>query len=135
EVRWVWSAAAFSIAAGNSVIDSAVGACRRSGRLSVMTVICGDCVSIRTTGMTYLLLPVTSVTMESVKLIECPRDAGQGLPRKIPAERKAQYLRGLVAAGFQHIDAVSFVSPKAVPQMADSEEVLAQLGQLEGVEI
>ncbi len=73
--------------------------------------------------------------MESVKLIECPRDAWQGLPRKIPTERKVEYLRGLVASGFRHIDAVSFVSPKAVPQMADSEEVLAQLGLLDGVEI
>jgi len=73
--------------------------------------------------------------MESVKLIECPRDAWQGLPRQIPTERKVEYLRGLVAAGFQHIDAVSFVSPKAVPQMADSEEVLARLGPLDGVEI
>src|SRR5438270_13376907 len=73
--------------------------------------------------------------MESIKLIECPRDAWQGLPRQIPTERKAEYLRGLIAAGFRHIDAVSFVSPKAVPQMADSEEVLAQLGPLEGVEI
>src|SRR3984893_19495546 len=73
--------------------------------------------------------------MESVKLIECPRDAWQGLPRQIPTERKAEYMRALVAAGFRHIDAVSFVSPKAVPQMADSEEVLAQLGPLDGVEI
>jgi hydroxymethylglutaryl-CoA lyase len=73
--------------------------------------------------------------MESVKLIECPRDAWQGLARHIPTERKVEYLRALVAAGFRHIDAVSFVSPKAVPQMADSEEVLAQLGRLEGVEI
>jgi hydroxymethylglutaryl-CoA lyase len=73
--------------------------------------------------------------MESVKLIECPRDAWQGLPRQIPTERKAEYLRGLIAAGFRHIDAVSFVSPKAVPQMADSEEVLAQLGPVDGVEI
>jgi hydroxymethylglutaryl-CoA lyase len=73
--------------------------------------------------------------MESVKLIECPRDAWQGLPRQIPTERKVEYLRGLVAAGFRHIDAASFVSPKAVPQMADSEEVLAQLGSLDGVEI
>jgi len=73
--------------------------------------------------------------MESVKLIECPRDAWQGLPRQIPTERKAEYLRGLIAAGFRHIDAVSFVSPKAVPQMADSEEVLAQLGPTDGVEI
>jgi hydroxymethylglutaryl-CoA lyase len=73
--------------------------------------------------------------MESVKLIECPRDAWQGLPRQIPAKRKAGYLRSLIAAGFRHIDAASFVSPKAVPQMADSEEVLAQLGPLNGVEI
>src|SRR5438874_4032952 len=73
--------------------------------------------------------------MESVKLIECPRDAWQGVRLQIPTERKVEYLRGLVAAGFRHIDAVSFVSPKTVPQMADSEEVLAQLGQLEGVEI
>ena len=81
------------------------------------------------------MLSVTPVTMESVKLIECPRDAWQGLPRQIPTERKVEYLRELVAAGFRHIDAVSFVSPKAVPQMADSEEVLEQLGTLDGVEI
>jgi hydroxymethylglutaryl-CoA lyase len=81
------------------------------------------------------MLSVTSVTMESVKLIECPRDAWQGLPRQIPTERKVEYLRALVAAGFRHIDAVSFVSPKAVPQMADSEAVLEQLGKLDGVEI
>jgi len=73
--------------------------------------------------------------MESVKLIECPRDAWQGLPRNIPTERKVEYLRALIAAGFRHIDAVSFVSPKAVPQMADSEEVLAQLGPQQGAEI
>ena len=73
--------------------------------------------------------------MESVKLIECPRDAWQGLPQQIPTERKVEYLRALIAAGFKHIDAVSFVSPKAVPQMADSEQVLAQLGRTEGVEI
>ena len=73
--------------------------------------------------------------MESVKLIECPRDAWQGLPRQIPTARKVEYLRALVAAGFRHLDAVSFVSPKAVPQMADSETVLEQLGELEGVEI
>jgi hydroxymethylglutaryl-CoA lyase len=73
--------------------------------------------------------------MESVKLIECPRDAWQGLPRFIPTERKVEYLRGLIAAGFRHLDAVSFVSPKAVPQMADSEQVLAQLGSSDEVEI
>src|SRR5204862_1181091 len=56
-------------------------------------------------------------------------------PRQILTEQKAEYLRRLIAAGFRHIDAVSFVSPKAVPQMADSEEVLAQLGATDGVEI
>ncbi len=73
--------------------------------------------------------------MESIKLIECPPDAWQGLPRHIPTERKVEYLRALVAAGFRHIDAVSFVSPKMVPQMADSEQVLAELGVAQGVEI
>ena len=68
-------------------------------------------------------------------MIECPRDAWQGLKRQIPTRRKVEYLRGLVAAGFQHIDAVSFVSPKAVPQMADSEQVLEELGPLKDVEI
>src|SRR5437879_4848401 len=65
---------------------------------------------------------------DAVKLIECPRDAWQGLERQIPTEVKVQYLRALIGAGFKHIDAVSFVSPKAVPQMADSEKVLAELG-------
>jgi hydroxymethylglutaryl-CoA lyase len=60
-----------------------------------------------------------------VKIIECPRDAWQGLPLTIPNEIKADYLRALVTAGFRHLDAVSFVSAKAVPQMADSEQVLA----------
>lgn len=73
--------------------------------------------------------------MESVKIIECPRDAWQGLKCQIPTQRKVEYLRALGAAGFRHIDAVSFVSPKAVPQMADSEKVLEQLGPLENVEI
>ena len=81
------------------------------------------------------MLSVTPVTMESVKLIECPRDAWQGLPRQIPTARKVEYLRALVAAGFRHIDAVSFVSSKFVPQMADSEAVLEQLDGLDAVEI
>ena len=72
---------------------------------------------------------------DAVTLIECPRDAWQGLSRQIPTELKTRYLRTLIDAGFKHIDAVSFVSPKAVPQMADSEEVLAQLGSSDGVEI
>lgn len=65
--------------------------------------------------------------MEVVKLIECPRDAWQGLPEVIPAETKAACLRALIDAGFKHIDAVSFVSPKHVKQMADSEEVMKLL--------
>ncbi len=73
--------------------------------------------------------------MTAVKIIECPRDAWQGLPRPIPAEVKADYLRTLVAAGFRHIDAVSFVSPQAVPQMADAEQVLAYLDPPDDVEI
>jgi len=73
---------------------------------------------------------------EPLKLIECPRDAWQGLPGQIPVEVKAAYLRVLIEAGFKHIDAVSFVSPKAVPQMADSEQVLEQLGDVpEDVEL
>ncbi len=72
---------------------------------------------------------------DSVRIIECPRDAWQGLPNPIPAETKAGYLRALVDAGFRHIDAVSFVSPKAVPQMADSERVLEYLDPPQGVEI
>jgi hydroxymethylglutaryl-CoA lyase len=66
-----------------------------------------------------------------VKLIECPRDAWQGLPEIIPTEMKANYLVQLVSAGFQHIDAVSFVSPQHVKQMSDSEEVMKEfLAQL-----
>ena len=61
---------------------------------------------------------------ENVKLVECPRDAWQGLEETIPTDQKVQYLLSLVAAGFRHIDAVSFVSPKHVKQMADSEEVM-----------
>jgi hydroxymethylglutaryl-CoA lyase len=72
---------------------------------------------------------------ETVKLIECPRDAWQGLKGLIPADLKADYLKALINAGFKHIDAVSFVSPKAVPQMADSEQVLKQLDPPDDVEI
>src|SRR5665811_2384220 len=70
-----------------------------------------------------------------VKIIECPRDAWQGLPAPIAPEVKADYLRKLISAGFTHIDAVSFVSPAAVPQMADSEQVLTYLVPPEDVEI
>ena len=71
----------------------------------------------------------------AVTLIECPRDAWQGLSRQIPAELKIRYLRALIEAGFKHIDAVSFVSPKVVPQMADSEKVLEQIDVPNDVEI
>jgi hydroxymethylglutaryl-CoA lyase len=64
---------------------------------------------------------------EKFNLIECPRDAWQGLPAFIPTEEKAAYHRALIGAGFRHIDAVSFVSPKHVMQMADSEEVMRLL--------
>lgn len=72
---------------------------------------------------------------DSVKLIECPRDAWQGLEGQIPADLKVNYLQALISAGFKHIDAVSFVAPKAVPQMADSEEVLKELDLPDDVEI
>jgi len=72
---------------------------------------------------------------DNLKLIECPRDAWQGLKGQIPTEVKVQYLRALIGAGFKHIDAVSFVSPKTVPQMADSEDVLKQLDPPDDVEI
>jgi hydroxymethylglutaryl-CoA lyase len=75
------------------------------------------------------------VPNDPVKLIECPRDAWQGLKKQIPTELKVRYLRALIAAGFKHIDAVSFVSPKAVPQMADSEKVLERMGLPQNVEI
>jgi hydroxymethylglutaryl-CoA lyase len=73
--------------------------------------------------------------METVKLIECPRDAWQGLPDFIPTEVKVAYLRELVLAGFTHIDAVSFVSPKHVKQMADSEEVMAKFNDSLSIDI
>jgi len=72
---------------------------------------------------------------DSITLIECPRDAWQGLPGQIPTAVKVEYLKALIAAGFKHIDAVSFVSPKAVPQMADSEAVLSEFDPPDDVEL
>jgi hydroxymethylglutaryl-CoA lyase len=72
---------------------------------------------------------------EQIKLIECPRDAWQGLQGQVPTDLKVNYLQALINAGFKHIDAVSFVSPNAVPQMADSEEVLKELDPPDDVEI
>lgn len=65
--------------------------------------------------------------MESVTIVECPRDAWQGLEKVIPTEEKISYLERLISLGFGHLDAVSFVSPKHVPQMADSEAVMERL--------
>jgi len=73
--------------------------------------------------------------VEDVKLIECPRDAWQGLKGQIPTDLKTNYVQALISAGFKHIDAVSFVSANAVPQMADSEEVLKELKAPDDVEI
>jgi hydroxymethylglutaryl-CoA lyase len=71
----------------------------------------------------------------AIKMIECPRDAWQGLKGQIPSYIKVDYLKALISAGFKHIDAVSFVSTGAVPQMADSEEVLKELDPPDDVEI
>lgn len=65
--------------------------------------------------------------METVKLIECPRDAMQGIKTFIPTEVKINYLQALLRVGFDTLDFGSFVSPKAIPQMQDTAEVLARL--------
>jgi hydroxymethylglutaryl-CoA lyase len=65
--------------------------------------------------------------MEKIKIIECPRDAMQGIKPFIPTERKVDYIQALLRVGFDTIDFGSFVSPKAIPQMQDTAEVLAQL--------
>ena len=62
-----------------------------------------------------------------VKIIECPRDAMQGIKPFIPTKEKVRYIQSLLGCGFDTIDVGSFVSPKAIPQMADTAEVLAQL--------
>ena len=78
---------------------------------------------------------MTYQMQSEIKLIECPRDAWQGLKGQIPSYIKIDYLKALISAGFKHIDAVSFVSPKVVPQMADSEEALKELDPPDDVEI
>ncbi len=65
--------------------------------------------------------------MEKIKIIECPRDAMQGIKPFIPTERKVDYIQALLRVGFDTIDFGSFVSPKAIPQMVDTAEVLSQL--------
>jgi hydroxymethylglutaryl-CoA lyase len=70
----------------------------------------------------------------TLRYVECPRDSWQGFKRQIPTEEKRDYLRALLKAGFRRLDLGSFVSIKAVPQMADSEEVLATLERPEGAD-
>lgn len=65
--------------------------------------------------------------MDKIKLIECPRDAMQGIKTFIPTEKKVQYIQSLLRCGFDTIDFGSFVSPKAIPQMADTAKVLSKL--------
>ena len=65
--------------------------------------------------------------MKKVKIIECPRDAMQGIKDFIPTEKKVQYIQSLLRVGFDTIDFGSFVSPKAIPQMQDTAEVLSKL--------
>jgi len=65
--------------------------------------------------------------MEAVKIIECPRDAMQGIKTFIPTEKKVAYIQSLLKVGFDTLDFGSFVSPKAIPQMQDTAEVLRQL--------
>ena len=63
----------------------------------------------------------------TVKLIECPRDAMQGWPHFIPTQKKIEYINALLKVGFDTIDFGSFVSPKAIPQMADTKDVIGNL--------
>jgi hydroxymethylglutaryl-CoA lyase len=65
--------------------------------------------------------------MEGIKLIECPRDAMQGWKHFIPTEKKIDYINSLLEVGFDTIDFGSFVSPKAIPQMADTKDVIGKL--------
>ena len=65
--------------------------------------------------------------MKSIKIIECPRDAMQGIKSFIPTDEKVAYIQSLLRVGFDTIDFGSFVSPKAIPQMVDTAEVLAKL--------
>ena len=64
---------------------------------------------------------------KKIELVECPRDAMQGWKRFIPTEEKIAYLNALLKVGFDVLDFGSFVSPKAIPQLADTKEVLAGL--------
>ena len=70
---------------------------------------------------------VTINDKRTIHFVECPRDAMQGWKSFIPTDKKVQYLNALLKVGFDTLDFGSFVSPKAIPQMADTKEVLAQL--------
>src|SRR5579864_1555337 len=70
------------------------------------------------------------MSSDPITIVECPRDAWQGLANIIPTEEKLKYLTRLIGLGFAPIDAVSFVSPKHVPQMADSEAVMQELSKI-----
>src|ERR1700761_2933877 len=87
------------------------------------------------TGLRPAVAAGAKMSTHPVKLIECPRDAWQGMPQQIPVETKADYLSALIAAGFRHMDAVSFVSPAAGPPMRGSEQVLSMVGLGTGGEI
>ncbi len=65
--------------------------------------------------------------VRTVKLVECPRDAMQGWPDFIPTEKKIEYLDALIGVGFDSLDFGSFVSPKAIPQMADTKQVITAI--------
>ncbi len=65
--------------------------------------------------------------MQQIKIIECPRDAMQGWKTFIPTEKKIQYIKKLLEVGFDTIDFGSFVSPKAIPQMADTKRVIRSI--------
>src|SRR3954471_2075619 len=64
---------------------------------------------------------------QKIQLVECPRDAMQGWKKMIPTEKKTEYINSLLEVGFDTIDFGSFVSPKAIPQMADTKEVIRKL--------
>src|SRR4051812_46634851 len=77
--------------------------------------------------MLRLALRKLSPAPPAMKIVECPRDAMQGLKDFVPTEKKVQFINALLKVGFHTLDCVSFVSAPAVPQMRDSAEVLAQL--------
>ena len=69
--------------------------------------------------------------MDSIKIIECPRDAMQGIEEWIPTEKKEKYIKKLLSVGFDTIDFGSFVSPKAIPQMRDTPEIIQSISREE----